>query len=703
MAARVATDLTLYGVNPTGKEIGRGAYGRVFEVDYQGTLCAAKEVHSILLEWSQDEGRRKITTDFLNECQIWSTIRHPCIVQFLGVYYPARDQYRLPIMVMEKMQCSLRGLVENYSNIPLYVKLSILDEVCLGLRYLHSRNPPIVHRDLTPNNILLGGHLETKITDLGVAKVMQTDSKMTMTKIPGTPDFMPPEALTKRPVYGPPLDVFSYGGVAINVITQQWPEATEKLQLNTNTDQYNVVSEAVRRQKYLNMFTGGAADLVPLVTSCLSDNPNKRLSVMEVSMEIKRVRNVCSHQTGRDGMSPIVWWAEVSGQSSSQQQQVTSLTTQLEEMTISNEELRGENGVLKTENDGLKVENNGLKVEVDGLKVENNGLKVENNGYKEENAQLRAENQRLKEQLVQSPTPDLFSGPVNIKWQHGAPPPVEGVYHTGVLCDGKVYIGGGWDNILPSYRIDVYNPVNNSWSPSPINTTYGFFAMTTLNNQLITAGGRDRSRQVTNKIFSLDGDRLKEYTRMITPRRLATAAGYQGTLIITGGQDDRWRILATTELLDSTTGRWYTTSDLPLLHWGLQSVIVDNTLYLLGGVNQDGISPAVFTAPLDTLSSHQLKWSSQQDTPWCCSAPVSIQGRQLLTVGGLKKTRRGYTSDINMFNKVSHSWEAIGHIPSARHGPAVVSVADNKIVVVGGVDDKKQYTNTVWIGSCEPQ
>ena len=212
--------------------------------------------------------------------------------------------------------------MENYSNIPLYVKLSILDEVCLGLRYLHSRNPPIVHRDLTPNNILLGGHLETKITDLGVAKVMQTDSKMTMTKIPGTPDFMPPEALTKRPVYGPPLDVFSYGGVAINVITQQWPEATEKLQLNTNTDQYNVVSEAVRRQKYLNMFTGGAADLVPLVTSCLSDNPNKRLSVMEVSMEIKRVRNVCSHQTGRDGMSPIVWWAEVSGQSSSQQQQV---------------------------------------------------------------------------------------------------------------------------------------------------------------------------------------------------------------------------------------------------------------------------------------------------------------------------------------------------------------------------------------------
>ena len=76
--------LVLHLVNPTGKEIGRGAYGRVFEVDYEGTLCAAKEVHSLLLQYAQGDDLRKIIDDFLNECQIWSTIRHPCIVQFLG-------------------------------------------------------------------------------------------------------------------------------------------------------------------------------------------------------------------------------------------------------------------------------------------------------------------------------------------------------------------------------------------------------------------------------------------------------------------------------------------------------------------------------------------------------------------------------------------------------------------------------------------
>ena len=92
-SSSVTTDwasLILHGVNPTGKEIGRGAYGRVFEVKYEGTLCAAKEVHALLLQYAQGDDLQKIRDDFLSECQIWSTLRHPCIVQFLGtvvLYY----------------------------------------------------------------------------------------------------------------------------------------------------------------------------------------------------------------------------------------------------------------------------------------------------------------------------------------------------------------------------------------------------------------------------------------------------------------------------------------------------------------------------------------------------------------------------------------------------------------------------------------
>ena len=228
------------------------------------------------------------------------------------------DQYRLPVMVMEKMQHSLRALVEKYDNIPLNVKLSILDEVCLGLRYLHSRNPPIVHRDLTPNNILLSYRLEAKISDLGVAKVVKSDNQKTMTKLPGTPDFMPPEALSIRPVYGPSLDVFSYGGVILNVTTQLWPQPTDRTQLNPDTNMWEIMSEVKRHQQYLDKMTGGATDLKLLVMSCLDDIPKNRPLLTHVSMTIKRAKDVCSQKSGHDGMSSMAWWDEVCNNQQSQ-------------------------------------------------------------------------------------------------------------------------------------------------------------------------------------------------------------------------------------------------------------------------------------------------------------------------------------------------------------------------------------------------
>ena len=233
----------------------------------------------------------------------------------------------IPVMIMEKMKYSLRQLVEKYNNLPLNVKLNILHEVCLGLRYLHTRNPPIVHRDLTPNNILLSSFLEAKISDLGVAKAVQATSSWTMTVAPGTTDFMPPESLADRPVYGLPLDVFSYGGVVLFTITEQWPQPASWVKFDTETGNKTVLSEVQRRQQYLQKMIGSATDLKPLVTSCLDDNPKQRPSVEEVSITIKTVKESCSQMSGHDGKSVISWLAkqESSSTSDSQQQHVSWL------------------------------------------------------------------------------------------------------------------------------------------------------------------------------------------------------------------------------------------------------------------------------------------------------------------------------------------------------------------------------------------
>ena len=292
---------------------------------------------------------------------------------------------------------------------------------------------------------------------------------------------------------------------------------------------------------------------------------------------------------------------------------------------------------------------------------------------------------------------------MNFKWEEGAPAPVGRHRHTAVWLNGLIYVGGGYESgvFKPSYIINCYDPANNSWS-SPINTSYSHFAMTAFNNKLTTAGGRDKSGKRTNQILAVDAGQLKNYTKMVIARSHATAAGHREMLIITGGEDDKKKRLSSTELFDSNNGQWYKCGDLPQPQSDLKSEIINNILYILGGYNKDGFSsPAAFTASLDTLSRHQLKWNTQQDTPCCFSVPISVNSTHLLIVGGFKEDI--FTSDIHKLNKVNHSWEAIRHIPSARIRSAAVSTGDNRVIVIGGRNDEGWDTNTVWIGSCETQ
>ena len=116
------------------KELGRGAYGKVYTVKYCQTVCAAKEIHSILID-DVGEAERRLTIDsFLRECRQCSMLRHPNVIQFLGVYYPTRsggaNRMRLPVMVMEMMADSLTSFVEKHEKIPVHIKYSIVYMMC---------------------------------------------------------------------------------------------------------------------------------------------------------------------------------------------------------------------------------------------------------------------------------------------------------------------------------------------------------------------------------------------------------------------------------------------------------------------------------------------------------------------------------------------------------------------------------------------
>ena len=274
----------------------------MFKVNYYGTLCAAKEIHSILLESVNRQELERTKTTYLRECRQCCALRHPNIVQFLGLYYPPSTSQsgggsKLPVIVMELMEESLKSYVEsaeqNNTIISYLSKLSILQDVALGLRYLHHQNPPVVHRDLSPNNILLTAHLVAKISDLGVAKAVKLDSKHSMTKVPGTSDFMPPEALEESSKYGASLDIFSYGGVALFVISQEWPVLLPIKRFDESLNRLVFLTEVERRQKYMDIMKENTKDLVALITLCLDENPKMRPVIAKVLERVKELKCTC--------------------------------------------------------------------------------------------------------------------------------------------------------------------------------------------------------------------------------------------------------------------------------------------------------------------------------------------------------------------------------------------------------------------------
>ena len=273
-----------------GNQIGRGTNGRILEAKWEGIAVAVKEIHSIFMNEVSDREFQSFKTSFLRECEQSSRLRHPNIVRFLGIYHPPGA--RVPSLVMERLHCSLTSLLEENPVVPIGTKLSIIKDVALGLRYLHTRNPPIIHRDLSSNNVLLSKGMEGKIGDLGTARLVDPRRQSRMTKAPGTVDFMPPEALAEDVTnihYGKELDMFSFGCVMLHTLSHQWPTPSQAVIINPETGLVTGGrSEVERRSKYFERIDRSRSDvLIPLIESCLSNLSKNRPSVVRVCDQLE--------------------------------------------------------------------------------------------------------------------------------------------------------------------------------------------------------------------------------------------------------------------------------------------------------------------------------------------------------------------------------------------------------------------------------
>ena len=283
----------LDGVHDTGREVGHGSYAVVKELEYHGLKCVGKKIHGILFESATPHEKVAMLERFAGECELLGGLHHPCIVQFLGVWFEHGS--RLPVLVMEYLHTTLSACLERYGVLTEEISYGILRDVAVGLRYLHERSPPIIHRDLSANNVLLTSNMNAKLSDLGVAKILNLTparmTQMTQTKAPGTPCYMPPEALTAKPKYTSKIDIYSYGVLIIHTLCGRWPFPGEAFRPDPqNPDTVIPVTEVERRAEYLHEI-GNDHPLMAVIHQCLSNTPARR---PETPVLLNRINTILS-------------------------------------------------------------------------------------------------------------------------------------------------------------------------------------------------------------------------------------------------------------------------------------------------------------------------------------------------------------------------------------------------------------------------
>ncbi|KAK6920132.1 Ankyrin repeat [Dillenia turbinata] len=181
--------------------IGEGAYGEVYLVKWRGTEVAAKTIRSSIAS------NTKVKDTFMRELGLWQKLRHPNIVQFLGVL---RHPDRLIFLTEYCCSGSLYDILRKKGRLDPQTAVAYALDIARGMNYLHQHTPrAIIHRDLTPRNVLqdASGHL--KVTDFGLSKIAQEKDAEGYKMTGGTDRYMAPEVY-RRESYGKSVDVFSF-------------------------------------------------------------------------------------------------------------------------------------------------------------------------------------------------------------------------------------------------------------------------------------------------------------------------------------------------------------------------------------------------------------------------------------------------------------------------------------------------------------
>ena len=691
------------------QQLGHGAYGAVYKAKCNQLPCAAKVLHPTILD-PTDPGAGRIMQRFQQECAFLENIRHPNIVQYLGI---TRDpESRLPVLLMELLDESLTKMLEQ-SQKPLayFVQVNICHDIALAVAYLHSND--IIHRDLSSNNVLIMAKSRAKVTDFGMSKLAGAAPSMTpLTMCPGTLAYMPPEALEEPPRYTKKLDCFSEGVMMIQVCTRLWPEPgprTKTVQDSrspTGRSQIPVL-EQKRRKSHIDMIDHGHP-LLPIAIDCFCYQENERPSSEEL----------CERLTG---LKETTEYGESIERVEMEQNDVSELERQIREMQVREEaNVQHHQSELQLQQSTLQSKDQQLHQQERQIQRLNQQLEEQEQvtaEIQQTNHSLQRQVEQLQQQLSQQsqqntkpaqPPPPVALGDQVRGRQHEqgqrkhSQPPRHRSSHVStkrmVLTewkDGRAPIamrrGGAVVNGGVAYFMDCegytcsYNVSTKVWRELPKCSCW-YSSLSVIRGLLTAIGGFKQGTDV-QELFSIVKHKSTEWVEHFPPmpsKRCYTTAGTTNQHLIVAGGMSGYTRLNTVEVMSIETLVWSTAASLPHPYSSSSATICGDCLYMLGGYDNSGVTKSVLTCSLtELLQSHSPSvWSSVADVSVYPSTCADVNG-ELVAVGGLDERGKA-TSDVHKYNPTTDSWRLISHMPTARSHCLVAVLPTNEMIVVGG-------------------
>ncbi|KUF88409.1 Serine/threonine-protein kinase TNNI3K [Phytophthora nicotianae] len=262
--------------------IGSGAFGVVWLVRYRrAQLFASKRLR-------EDMATHERVQNFVDEIKMVSKFDHPSIVKFIGAAWSIESDLQALFEYMEN------GDLRTYlsaSNLPRYwtsTQFQLAIDTIEALVYVHSFDPPLIHRDLKSRNVLISVEMHAKLTDFGTTRYRSKDNTMTIGV--GTGRWLAPEIISGSTEYDQSADIFSFGVLLTEIDTHNLPYCDAIGPRGNKLEEVAILQKVANDQLRPTIGASCPPTVRDLANRCMSQSPLDRPLAAEVAYVLRTVQ-----------------------------------------------------------------------------------------------------------------------------------------------------------------------------------------------------------------------------------------------------------------------------------------------------------------------------------------------------------------------------------------------------------------------------